>query len=149
MKKLVYLSVFLFAGCSRPLPVTDASALMDLDRAFAQASVEKGMKASFLEYADTAVVKLQENAFPAWGLSDLEASLTGFNDSLFTLTWVPLKAELAASGDLGYTVGKWTFKSADGTTQYGVYVTVWKRQRDGSWKFVVDAGSDTPDEFRP
>ena len=150
MKKHVYLLLVALAACSAPPKVTtDASVLMDVDRDFSKSSVANGMKASFLEYADTAVVKLQENNFPAWGFGELEASLSGLNDSLFSLSWTPVKAELAESGDLGYTIGKWTLTTKDGTTQYGVYVTVWKRRDDGSWKYVVDAGNDTPGEFRP
>ncbi len=27
---------------------------------------------------------------------------------------------------------------------YGKYVTIWKKQADGTWKFVVDVGNKSP-----
>jgi ketosteroid isomerase-like protein len=66
-------------------------------------------------------------------------------DSGLMLTWVPVKAEISLSGDLGYTFGNWELfvKSSD-TTLYGNYVSIWKKQADGSWKYVLDAGCNTP-----
>ena len=49
-------------------------------------------------------------------------------------------------GTLGYTWGKYTFTPATGpdgkqeASTSGLYFTVWKRQADGSWKFVYDGG---------
>ncbi|MEI7727400.1 MAG: hypothetical protein WCK09_19985, partial [Bacteroidota bacterium] len=61
------------------------------------------------------------------------------------LKWVPVKAEISQSNDLGYTFGNWELylKSKD-TTMYGNYVSIWEKQEDGSWKYVLDAGSNTP-----
>ena len=59
-----------------------------------------------------------------------------------SLTWKSDFVEVAASGDLVYTYGKYTysFVDADGNTieNKGVFHTVWKRQLDGTWKFVWD-----------
>lgn len=59
-----------------------------------------------------------------------------------TLTWKIDFIEVAASGDLGYTYGKYTYSfiDTDGNTvkNKGVFHTVWKRQPDGTWKFVWD-----------
>ena len=54
-----------------------------------------------------------------------------------------LNAEVAAAGDVGYTTG--TFEvQANGQTETGKYVTVWKKHPDGSWKIVEDTfNSDT------
>ncbi len=35
-------------------------------------------------------------------------------------------------------------KKGEITTTYGNYVTVWKRQPDGKWKYVLDGGNTTP-----
>jgi ketosteroid isomerase-like protein len=68
-----------------------------------------------------------------------------------SLTWKPLMADVAASGDLGYTHGRYRFARLDSTGDSifidGYYVTVWKRQDDGSWKFVMDAGNEVPPEM--
>lgn len=52
------------------------------------------------------------------------------------------------AGDLGHTYGTYElrFSGADGKPQirYGTYVSIWKRQIDGTWKFVVDIGNASP-----
>ena len=59
------------------------------------------------------------------------------------IRWKPLRAEVAASGDLGYTWG--VAESGPGQAgpfkPYGIYVTIWKRQADGKWKFIYDAAT--------
>lgn len=70
-----------------------------------------------------------------------------FADSTFTLTWDPIYAEVAASGDLGYTVGRYstTIGTGDTTrTEEGTYLTVWRRQPDGRWKVQADIGNAAP-----
>ena len=59
------------------------------------------------------------------------------------IRWQPLHAEVAASGDLGYTWGVAESAAAkDGPFKpYGIYVTIWKRQADGKWKFVYDSAT--------
>ncbi len=66
-----------------------------------------------------------------------------------SLTWTPVKADMAASGDLGYTYGNYVFRSKDEegktVTGYGKYTSIWKKQKDGSWKVVVDMGNSSPE----
>ena len=65
-----------------------------------------------------------------------------------TLDWRPVKADMSVTGDLGYTVGMAEFKGEDAegkpVTRYTQYLTVWKKQADGSWKFVIDGGNSSP-----
>ena len=59
----------------------------------------------------------------------------------FGLEWHATGAEVAASGDIGYTIGTFELTAEqDGTTMLteGKYVTVWHKQADGSWKMHVD-----------
>jgi ketosteroid isomerase-like protein len=66
-----------------------------------------------------------------------------------TLTWTPVKAEMSASGDLGYTYGNYIYtvknKAGKLVANYGKYTSIWKKQRDGQWKVVVDMGNSSPD----
>jgi ketosteroid isomerase-like protein len=66
-----------------------------------------------------------------------------------TLTWMPVKAEMAASGDLGYTYGNYVYtaKNKEGklVANYGKYTSIWKKQKDGQWKVIVDMGNSSPD----
>ncbi len=69
------------------------------------------------------------------------------------MRWKPLRAEVAAAGDLGYTWGVAESAPAkDGPFRpYGIYVMIWKRQADGQWKFVYDAlttvGAEAVEKF--
>jgi ketosteroid isomerase-like protein len=64
------------------------------------------------------------------------------------LTWRPVFGSVAASGDLGFTIGEYiaTGRGPSGAAvqRFGKYLTVWQRQPDGSWKFVIDGGNPTP-----
>ena len=118
--------------------------LKQTDLAFSKLCVEKGMKVSFVEYADSNVIKLSNKDFAIRGKAELEKKIAEQKDD-FKLEWKPDFAEAAKSGDLGYTFGNWRLTKADGKLFYGNYMTVWKRQADGSWKYVMDAGNATPD----
>ncbi len=72
-----------------------------------------------------------------------------FADPAYALSWQATKAEVARAGDLAYAVGSYEFTLSDPegnpVTDRGKYVTVWKKQPDGSWKAVVDIwNSDGP-----
>jgi ketosteroid isomerase-like protein/quercetin dioxygenase-like cupin family protein len=55
----------------------------------------------------------------------------------FALTFAPTKAVVSASGDVGYTAGTYD-ASMGGVAEKGKYITVWKKQADGSWKATDD-----------
>ena len=61
------------------------------------------------------------------------------------LTWAPVGADIADSGDLGYTYGTFEFRSKDKegkpSAEHGKYTSIWKKQKDGSWKVVLDMGN--------
>lgn len=116
--------------------------LIDTDKAFSSLSEEKGMKTAFIEYIDSNGVLLKPNHIPIAGANAIDY-LIQQNDTSFTLTWQPHNAVVAKAGDIGYTYGIYSFqpKSAD-TILYGTYVSIWKKQSDGSWKFVLDSGNE-------
>jgi ketosteroid isomerase-like protein len=65
-----------------------------------------------------------------------------------SLSWQPVYASVAASRDLGFTIGEYTSTGRGPTgaavQRFGKYLTVWRLQSDGTWKFVVDGGNPTP-----
>lgn len=137
-------------GCQPPGPgPSEAGDLLAVDREFCGRSLEAGMKVAFVEFADNAVIKMEEGRLAFRGIDSLR---TGWAvprpDGPSPLVWEPRHAELAASGDLGYTFGYWRWpgQTADGrdTLYYGNYVSIWKRQADGTWKYVLDTGTNTP-----
>lgn len=148
MKKLLLL---LFAVFISQLNFSKNSMQKELDKlrqteiAFSKMCVEKGMKTAFTFYADKDVIKLVgEGKFPIIGIDSLVASF-GEEREKFTLEWLPSKVEISKSADLGYTFGNWILTTYDGNKRYGVYYTVWKKQKDENWKFIFDAGNSTPE----
>jgi len=68
------------------------------------------------------------------------------------LAWQPNFAGMSASGDMGFTTGPWEAKpdvNDPKPSAYGHFVTVWKKQPDGTWKFVVDLGISHPQSGGP
>ena len=58
------------------------------------------------------------------------------------ISWQPLRIQVARSGELGYSSGAYQMKFNDPSgkpiSDAGKYVTVWKKQKDGSWKVLLD-----------
>lgn len=132
-------------GC-RPAsePESALSTLVEAERAFARASVEQGLRHAFLEYlADDAVVfRPTPVNGKAWYAERPEAP--------GTLDWQPIFADVSQAGDMGYTTGPWTYSLSDSAGEqvsHGHYVSVWRKQADGSWQVALDAGvSHAPPE---
>jgi ketosteroid isomerase-like protein len=65
-----------------------------------------------------------------------------------SISWSPSKAEALVAGDVGYTVGTWERHSKDAAgkavVRRGQYLTVWRKQKDGSWAAAFDTGSTAP-----
>lgn len=136
--KLMPVAFALLASCSDRPSMED---LMNVDRNFSQLSQEQGMNAAFLEYiADDGVV-LRANARPFIGKQTVAELLTRNDDSTFGLTWEPLAGMISESGDLGFTYGIYTLSAQESESQ-GTYVTVWKKDHEGNWKFVLDTGNE-------
>jgi ketosteroid isomerase-like protein len=79
---------------------------------------------------------------------DAIRSFYAVQETSTSLTWRPVFAVVAGSRDLGFTIGEYiaTGRGPSGAAvqRLGKYLTVWKLQRDGTWKFVVDGGNSTP-----
>lgn len=95
-----------------------------------------------------------------WFFADSEAVIKRGNDSLIkgkegirnfyskdfyksaSVKWSPDFIDAAAGGDLAYTYGKYVWQSKDSSGKLveaaGVFHTVWKKQKDGAWKYVWD-----------
>lgn len=151
MKKKNGVNIMLFAfimiligilSCSKSSKNQTAGILLQTDRDFSAMSVKEGMHKAFLNYISEDGVILRNNSYPAKGKKTLEDRFSGKSDTAFILSWEPLFEKISESGDLGYTYGLHsnTNKSTGEITK-GTYVTIWQKQTDGSWKFVLDTGS--------
>jgi ketosteroid isomerase-like protein len=116
--------------------------LITADKEFSSLSHEKGMKNAFIDFIDSNGVLLRPNHVPIAGANAIDY-LIQQDDSDYTLTWDPQQAEVAASGDLGYTYGVYALRPREkDTVIYGTYISIWKRQKDGKWKLVLDSGNE-------
>ncbi len=116
--------------------------LLDADRKFSAMSEQKGLRAAYVEFIDNNGVLLRPGMVPLQGGEAMDF-ITQSNDSSFTMTWEPKSSTIAASGDLGYTYGIYSLKPRDAdTVLYGSYVTIWKLQPNGKWKFVLQSGNE-------
>ena len=127
----------------------DERALRETDLAWAKAGAAKDLERTLSFLADDAT-EMAPNVPAATGKAALRKVWGDmFKQPGFAMTWEPTKVEVAGSGDLGYSIGRYQHKmqGRDGKPMldHGKYVTVWKKQPDGSWKAIVDAfNSDLP-----
>lgn len=115
--------------------------IVNAEKAFAQTSIDKNTRAAFLEFFDDKTLAFN-NGQPTFGRRDWEKRSEG-NGYLF---WWPVYADVAASGDFGYTTGPAVFGPDKATKEAkgGLYYSsVWKKNADGQWKVVADMGSAT------
>ena len=138
------LAIFIFS-CGEEKTVekkADKNELIAADLAFSKLSEEKGMKQAFIEYIDSNGVLLRPGEMPIIGANAIDY-LIQLSDTGFILSWRPDGGGISSSGDLGYTYGIYAMrpKSKD-TTIYGTYTSIWKRQKDNTWKFVLDSGNE-------
>jgi ketosteroid isomerase-like protein len=133
----------LAAACAAPIaaPPQD-TALRACDERFCRETIERGLEGWLAWFAPDA------SAFPAKGaiVHGANALRAHFERSGFPppgLRWSPLESGVAASGDLGWTVGRWEIAERGAPEREraaGRYLTVWKKQEDGSWKVAADCG---------
>jgi len=116
--------------------------IMDTDRAFSAMSKTSGLRNAFLDFIDSNGVLLRPGNLPLTGGNAMDF-ISQSNDSAFTMIWEPKTSSIASAGDLGYTYGVYSIKpAASDTVFYGTYVTIWKRQPNGKWKFVLQSAND-------
>jgi len=122
--------------------------LKRLEGEFMKAAAEKGSQGYMSYYADDSV-EVPNGGPLIQGKGEIAKGMGFLDDRSNRLTWTPVGADISASGDLGYTYGNYEFDAKDKegkpSVQYGKYTSIWKRQKDGSWKVVLDMGNASPD----
>jgi len=116
--------------------------IVEAERQFAKMAAEEGVSEAFLAFAADEAVLMRGNKV----IEGKDAIRARFVNSPFDptakLEWKPDFVDVAASGDLGYTYGPYTYTATDSlgneSKSTGIFHTVWKRQADGNWKFVWD-----------
>jgi ketosteroid isomerase-like protein len=137
-----------------PNPLTDSTVkpgkmvLFDLESRFARDVKEKGGAAFADWFADDGVA-LGNGAAPLIGKVAIVKS-ANWSPKDYQLTWTPTDATMGPSGDMGYTWGHFEGRSKDANGNpvltSGRYMTIWRKEPDGSWKVVLDAGANDAPE---
>ena len=150
--------VVLLAGCTSAAPPlappdthdADAKAIRDVEAAWVQAFTTKDVEKAAAFYTDDASVFLP-GAPIITGIPAIKAALKPMiADRNFSLTFAADKVDVAKSGDLGYSQGAYTMTYSSSTgkkkmAEKGKYVTIFRKQADGSWKNVADIfNADAP-----
>ena len=117
--------------------------ILETEKRFADMAKSSGIREAFLFYAADHAALERNNVLHIGkqSISDLFSNSSS-NLSKVELSWQPDFVDVASSGDLGYTYGKYNYIVTDSagikTETQGIFHTVWKRQADGSWKYVWD-----------
>jgi ketosteroid isomerase-like protein len=133
----------LVAACATSAPGTrvasSAAPVIAAERAFARHSIEIGTNSAFRNFT------APNGQVPrASGIVDAPAEYANATDpGPGNLFWWPAYAGISRSGDLGFTTGPFSGDAA--RTPVGQYFTVWRRQPDGSWKWLFDGGPSVAD----
>ena len=140
------------AAANAPNPLTDPTVkpgkmlLFDLEARFARDVLARG-GAAFAEWFAEDGVALGNGAVPLVGRVAIAKS-ANWDPKVYQLTWTSTDAQMGPSGDEGYTWGHFEGHSKDANsnpvTITGRYITIWRKQPDGNWKVVLDAGSNEP-----
>jgi hypothetical protein len=132
------LLAFALAVCAAPgdarqrhrlRPTANPSAVVATELAFARTAQEKGQWAAFREYAaDEAIMFVpQQVQARNWLKSRAEPAVA--------VKWQPYSVWMSCDGSLAVTKGAW-----QRPTGVGYFTTVWRREKNGDYKWVLDQG---------
>lgn len=120
--------------------------LYDLDAKLAHDTAQGG-GAAFAKWFAPDAVMLSNGKAPVIGQPAIAAS-ADWTPAQYQLTWVTEGARMSPDGDMGFTWGHYEGLASDRDktpiVTTGRYMTVWKKQPDGSWKVELDASNQEP-----
>jgi ketosteroid isomerase-like protein len=144
MKQTVILWLFFllfnlnFSANAQKTRETAKQEIAAAENAFADYAAVSGTKAAFLKYAHAEAIVFNPNpanAREVWSKKEDRRPL---------LEWRPAWIDAAVTGDIGLSTGSWEFsqKAGEAAVAWGEFFTIWKRQPNGEWLWVLDVGID-------
>jgi len=115
------------------LQATTPQSAVEAERAFAAAAQARGQWTAFRETAAPDAVMFQPGPVKA------QDWLKDRKDPAKAVEWWPTESYVSCDGKLAVNTGGW--RRGDGSVGY--FTTVWQRQADGGWKWIVDHGDVT------
>jgi uncharacterized protein (TIGR02246 family) len=152
------LAALMMTACNQAPPDTrdaDVKVIKDNETQWVQDWAAKDVDKLVAHYADDATV-MAPGSPASSGRDAIRASFKAMiADPALSMKFQALKVEVAKSGDVAYTQGKYTLAMTDPNSKqvikdHGSYVTTYRRAADGSWKAVADiASSEVPPPAPP
>lgn len=144
----IVISIAMMIEFSVCVPTASASeaadSLLKADRELAAQSHAIGFVAAYSKAMAPDARKLDGGVPAAIGHDAIMALMARYPADL-AIDWTPEEAVVADSGEMGFTWGHFTatFHDKNGKliTEHGKYLDVWRRQSDGTWRWIADIGS--------
>jgi uncharacterized protein (TIGR02246 family) len=149
MKRLLFLAVAALVGCATAGNPGDVRArILQLDAEWSEAAQSRDVDRIVSYWADDATI-LPPGGPPVVGKAAIrEFVAKSFENPSFRISWKTNDVVVSEGGDFAYGIGtnRVNVNGPDGTpvTVDGKAVTIWRREKDGSWKCVVDIWNDAP-----
>ena len=133
------LSLLIISFSSIHACAQNTEALIRAEKEFENTCLRYGIRDGFLAWVDPKGIEFTENG-PS-NAKQLWSSYPAF-EGIFT--WSPSYAEMSLSGDWGYTTGHYEHRPKairDSVDEAGQYTTVWHKNGNGEWKYLIDIGN--------
>ncbi len=114
--------------------------IVGADQAFSKAARDQGVPAAMAGFAAEDGRVFLSRAPMIAGRENIERQYAGW-DARSLLQWEPAGAEISARGDMGFSWGRWTLTREGGEPASGNYVSVWRRDGEGKWRFLANIGN--------
>jgi uncharacterized protein (TIGR02246 family) len=149
--------VMLFASCANPpapAPVADTrevdiQAVRDVEAAYLKDLADRNAEKYFAHFADDA-----SGLYPGTPICDGKNAIRAwvepmFADPGFSFVIKSSRIETSKGGDVAYSTGTYVMTVTDANTkkvrtEKGKYLTIFRKQEDGSWKVAADAAVADP-----
>jgi ketosteroid isomerase-like protein len=114
--------------------------LLDAERQFSSVSESNSTAEAYARFLDSEARMNRDGTQPYVGSAAIKSHVSIGKTQT---KWVPMKADVASSGDLGYAYGTYE----EGSNK-GYYARVWKRDNKGDWKIAMDTATAAPVETK-
>ncbi len=140
LNRMKYLLLISILVACQPNPQNIQQEIVAAEAAFEKMAAEKSIAQAFYKFADkNATINRGELIHGREAIFDFYKK-AGLDSA--QLQWLPDSVFVSGSGEMAYTYGKYkmTLRDSSGLPiiRTGIFHTVWKRQPDGSWKYVWD-----------
>jgi ketosteroid isomerase-like protein len=139
------------AGAQHANAQTPLEAMVATERAFSKMSEDQGTRPAFMEFIAEDGILFRPMAVKGkqWFA---EHPLPPSAKRGPLLAWYPAVVGISRNGDMGYSTGPWEARN-DGRDSkpvaWGTFLTIWKRQPDGQYRFAIDLGISNPEPAQP